>query len=261
MRDKKLGGFLQEVFNWDWSQFARAEFDKNFSTSEAIIFTLVRACAIQKLSAIKLALDRLDGKLKTPVQIEMPKVYYIFPHAKLERPDAPAPTPPLAPGPAADDLASPDVLTGELLPLPEPAPEAEPDPDVLTELSLRETLSKMSELPRELPEAIIQSAEQTEQWVKHNAPQPEVIPRVKSVVAAHLLMMAQNRNLDAITEVFDQIDGKLVETIQVLGEDIYITSYATVAPEGAVVNDEGILQIEATDTQNLWADKLGGGKK
>jgi hypothetical protein len=39
-------------------------------------------------------------------------------------------------------------------------------------------------------------------------------------VAAHLLILAQKRNIDALTEVFDQIDGKLAEVLQILGEDI-----------------------------------------
>ena len=115
----------------------------------------------------------------------------------------------------------------------------------------------MADYPRELPEAIIKQAEIVHQAVNDKAPMPDEIPRVKSVVAAHLLVMAQARNIDALGEVFDQIDGKLAETIQILGDDLYITSYAASAPAGAYLNDDGVVEIEATVAQNLWAEKLG----
>jgi hypothetical protein len=69
--------------------------------------------------------------------------------------------------------------------------------------------------------------------------------------------MASKRNVDAINEVFDAIDGKLVETIQVLGDDLYIVNYSTIAPPEAVPNADGVLQMEATAAQNIWAHKLG----
>jgi hypothetical protein len=83
---------------------------------------------------------------------------------------------------------------------------------------------------------------------------------VKAVVAAHLLVMAQGRSMDAIGEVFDAIDGKLVETIQILGDDLYITNYSNIAPEGATLNENGILQMEATASQKMWAEKLSKDK-
>lgn len=252
----KLGDFLREVSNWQWDEFVKAEHDKTYTSNQAIIFALVRACAMQKLPAIKVAINRMSGKLKTPIKIEMPKVFYLYPHATLTAPDVPAdPLPPGHPAPTPDPTPATEVLTGELLPAPAPPPDPEPAAD-LPSLGMRETLREMAEYPRELPEAIIETALQTEQALRDQAPMPEGIPMVKSVVAAHLLMMAQSRNLDAIGEVFDQIDGKLVETLQVLGEDIYITMYATTAPPGATLNESGVLQIEASDSQGMWADKL-----
>jgi hypothetical protein len=127
----------------------------------------------------------------------------------------------------------------------------------LPSMGFRETLAAMSDYPRDVPEMITAFALQTEQWMREQAPEPENIPMVKSVVAAHLLIMAQSRNMDAIGEVFDSIDGKLVETLQVLGEDIYINIYSEHAPPGAVPNADGVLQIEATQAQEQWANKLG----
>lgn len=253
-KDDKLADFLREVSNWRWDDFVRAERDKTYTSNQAIIFALIRACAMQKLPAIKVAVDRLDGKMKTPIKIEMPHVFYLYPHATLAPPDAPAP---VLPDPGfAQVTDNPDtvneVLVGEVLPAVIPKiPEKD-----LPSMGLRETLREMADFPRELPEGLIALALQTEQALRDQAPWPDEVPMVKSVVAAHLLTMAQNRNLDAIGEVFDQIDGKLVETIQVLGDDIHITIYSEVAPPGAYLNDDGVLQIEAPESQNMWASKL-----
>lgn len=250
MSSDKLAKFLREISNWSWEEFVKAEKDKQYTTNESIIFALIRSCAMQELAAIKISLNRLDGKLKTPVKVEMPKVFYLFPNAKL--PDGiSAPV-----GPPAEPGAKPgtEALIGEIIPAPKKTKTEEKD---LPSMSLRETLREMSDYPRELPEAIIQLAEQTHRWIQQQGPKPPEIPKVKSVVAAHLLIMAQKRNIDALTEVFDQIDGKLVETIQILGEDIYITSYANAAPEGAYLNEDGILQMEAVAAQQMWANKLG----
>lgn len=244
-QSQKLGDFLREVCNWDWGQFVRAEKNMNYTSNQAIIFALIRACAMQQLSAIKTSISRLDGKLETPVKFEYPKVFYLFPNATIEETD--------------DEITTiePTVNDNEVT---EIVPAAEPEPEIievdLPSMGLREMLTLMSDYPRELPAAVIVLADATHMWVQGNGPEPEEIPKVKSVVAAHLLAMAQNRNLDAINEVFDQIDGKLVETIRVIGDDLYITSYASVAPPDAKLNANGVLQAEATTVQNMWAEKL-----
>lgn len=255
-RQEKLAGFLREVSNWNWAEFCKAEKDPTYTTNEAIIFALVRACAMQKMDAIKMAINRLDGKLKTPIKIEYPKVFFLYPNAI-----------PLPEGEVINDhgrLEAPEtdgeVVTGEVIQAPpQPEPEPEPQPD-LPSMSFRETVALMSDHARDVPEQIVYVAEQTQQWLLKKAPEPEGIPRVKAVVAAHLLVMAQGRSMDAIGEVFDAIDGKLVETIQILGDDLYITNYSNVAPAGAVPNEKGILQMEATASQKMWAEKLSKDK-
>lgn len=242
----KLAGFLREVSNWNWEEFCRAEHDPKYTTNEAMIFALIRACVMEKMEAIRIALNRMDGKLKTPVRIELPKVFYLYPNAEL--PDAK----PVVHNPVETKA----LVAGEVVEKPEPEPQVD-DEDDLQAMSLRQTLTKMSDHPREVPEYIIQFAELTQQWLNGQAEEPEEKPLVKSVLAAHLLRMAQNRNIDALTEVFDQIDGKLVETIQLLGDDIYITDYSLTAPDGAYLNTDGVLQLEASKAQDLWAQKLG----
>ena len=55
----------------------------------------------------------------------------------------------------------------------------------------------------------------------------------------------------------DLKNGRDNETIQILGEDIFITDYSTTAPPDAKPNENGIMQVEATAAQNIWAAKLG----
>lgn len=260
MASEKLGLFLKDVANWGWDDFLKAEHDKTYTSNQAIIFSLIRACSIEKIEAIRMTLNRLDGKLKTPVKIELPKIYYLFPDAKLPKEVKSADTT-ITKRDNGDVVSGggtgPGVESKEVATIVSPE---DSDSD-LPSMTLRETLTKMADYPRDLPEAIIALALATDQWFRAQGPKPDEIPKVKSVVAAHLLVMAQKRNIDALSEVFDQIDGKLAETIQLLGDDIYITSYMTEAPQGAYLNDDGVLQMEADAAQLLWATKLGAGKK
>lgn len=262
----KLGSFLKEVSNWRWDEFCKAENDPSYSTNDSLIFTLVRACAMQKMDAIRLALNRLDGKLKTPVKVEYPKIFYLYPNATktIDDPSIIAISETGVIEQIADDggrvMTIPVGIKDDEVKIPARLMSDEyEEADIvsLPSMNLRETLTEMSDYPRSLPDDIVGLALQTEQWRRNQATKPDEIPFVKSVIAAHLLVMAQNRNLDALYEIFDQIDGKLVETIQVVGDDIYITNYSLLAPEGAYINDEGVLQLDATQAQDLWAMKLG----
>lgn len=246
MSDQKLGAFLRTVSNWTWQEFVEAEHDKSYTSNQAMIFALIRSCAMQKMAAITMSLNRLDGKLKTPVKIEMPKIYYLFPNADNQKEPRGALNGKLERNVAPVDEAGLTIIS------PEPTNDTD-----LPSMSLRQTLAKMSDYPRDTPEAVVEFAQQTEWAMRDNKPLPIEIPAVKSVVAAHLLIMAQKRDLGALSEVFDQIDGKLVETLQVIGEDIYITSYSTTVPDGAELNKDGVYQIEAKQAQDLWAQKLG----
>lgn len=248
--EKKLAEFLREVSNWTWDEFVRAEHDDRYTSNEAIIFSIIRSCALQKLDAIKMSLNRLDGKLKTPILVEYPKIYYLYPNASMVMD---AEFTPISDGGYAEISKNPHT-TNELTVI---EPEIETTTELAT-MSLRETLTKMADAPRELPNTIIRRSQSVERAVNRNEPIPTEgkVPMVKSVVAAHLLDMAANRNLAAATEVFDQIDGKLAETIQLLGEDIYITNYSRIAPENAKPNEQGVMQVEAIAVQNQWAEKL-----
>jgi hypothetical protein len=248
--EARLGAFLREVSNWKWSEFTKAEGDMSYSSNQGMIFALVRACAMQNLQAIRLSINRLDGKLATPLKIEYPKIFYLYPNAKpaeivVGNPPQEFNILPIA----EEDLERSDLIVVD-------RPDEEED---LPSLSIRQTVAKMSDYPRELPAAVAEQATMMEQYMKNGGPAPDQDPMVKSVMAAHLLIMAQNRSIDAIGEVFDSIDGKLAETFQVLGENLYITNYGFVAPDSAYVNEDGVMQMEAISSQDMWAQKLSKG--
>lgn len=249
-----LGKFLKEVINWGWDEFLRAEHDPKYSPLQATVFALVRSCSDGKLGAIKLSIKRVDGALETPVQVIYPRVFFRYPYAKqVAVPDT---IPGLEAGVPGIDVPLPDEFD---------EPEVQTEEDLLT-YGLRETLNKMADTPdRRVVPLILQRKEEIEQLLKVDANAriaKDRIPRVKSVIAANLLDLAmEQNNFEAITEVFDQIDGKLVETLRFLGDDMFLDQYAETAPEGAILNEEGIYVLEMKDIANTWEKKFQSSKR
>lgn len=245
----KLGGFLREVIDWQWDDFCKAENDLNYKGYEGAILSLVRICSEGKLGAIKTAIARVDGNVETPIQVEYPKVFILFPHAKSV-----ALGPPQTTGPAGL-LTTPETFDT----INEEPAEPEEEQVHAATMSLRETLTKMADHPRVITRAILDRKKETEEAIRKNvdlAEHGKSIPLVKSVIAANLLKLAEGGKFEAITEVFDQIDGKLVETIRILGEDMYLQSYILEAPYGAKQNKEGIYYLEAPQISDTWKAKF-----
>jgi hypothetical protein len=116
----------------------------------------------------------------------------------------------------------------------------------------------MSDEPKGLVKAILAAAKEVDQRAEYAGEvDPTNDPLVKSVIVAGLLKMAHDGNLGAIFEVFDNMDGKLVDKIKILGEDVYLTSYDTIAPRGAKKNKDGVYQMEANNTTDSWTVSLG----
>ena len=70
-------------------------------------------------------------------------------------------------------------------------------------------------------------------------------PKVGAVIVSNLLVNGVHGNALAILELFDQIDGKMADIINVGGtEPIYITDYSLTAPPDAIKNSDGIYFIE-----------------
>lgn len=232
----KLTPFFKEIIEKRWSEFADMEANsETYTSAQAVVFSIVRACAKGKLPAIKESLNRIDGRLQEQIEVEYPKFYIIYPQAKS-----------LASGTTSSDEDTPK--TTDMVPK-EPEPEAP-----LVTGSLRDTLQRMSDAPKAIVEKILTAAEDVDAKKSYESnADPLNDPLVKSVIVAGLLRLAHNGSLNAIFEVFDNLDGKLVDKIKVLGEDVYLTSYDEVAPVGAKKNKDGIYQVEADNTSSKWA--------
>lgn len=243
MNDRgKLGNFLNEVIDWNWLEFVTAEHDPKYTGIQAAVFKLIRTCSDGKLSAIKLAIDRVDGKVETPIKIEYPKVFFLFPEAQTVA----------LPGP--NDPGT-KLLTD---PLPEQPSEVEDEEQTIATLTLRQTLEKMADYSRQTPLLIHQQKKLVEQAFEKNEQMDEKeIPLVKAVLCANLLILAYEKgSFEAITELFDRIDGKLVEVTRILGDDIFLTYYAEEAPAGAVKNKDGIYMLESPLIADVWRQKF-----
>ena len=210
------------------------------TSSQAVVFAIVRACADGKLPAIKESLNRIDGKLQEQIEVKYPKFYITYPYATAIE-------------------ASVTTPKGKKVEVPQITGSDTPPPEApLVTGSLRDTLTRMSDAPKALVQAILDSAKDVDQRHAHASDiDPVNDPLVKSVIVAGLLKMAHDGKLGAIFEVFDNIDGKLVDTIRILGEDVYLTSYDVIAPSGAKKNEDGVYQMEADNTSSKWAISLG----
>lgn len=236
---RRMAEFLAQVSEWNWDRFIEAESDMSYTTSQSVVLSLVRACAMENLSAIKAAIGRLDGKVETPVRVLMPKVYYLYPNAEEAL--------------RVTEVADTSVQVIEIEADTDPVPESPTK-------GFRETIGRMADYPRDTPKTVIEAQNVTEDHMRRGAPLIFTVPQVKAVVAARILRMAQNLNIDAMGEVMDQLDGKLVETVRVVGEDMFIAQFSKVAPPGAYRNGDGVWQVEATKVQDMWRQRLDATK-
>jgi len=245
----KLGSFLKELIDWTWDDFCKAEQDSNYTGFQGAVMALVRKCSDGKLGAIKLAIDRVDGPLDTPIKVEYPKVFILFPDAKS-----------VALGPPASDTPQALLAPPEDFDTINEAAEPEEEQVKVATMTLRQTVGKMADAPRTVPLMIHQRKKEVEEAVRAKVDlnnEEKHIPLVKSVIAANLIILANEKgSFEAITELFNQIDGKLVETIRILGEDMYLESYVLEAPYGAKKNKEGVYYLAAPQISDTWKQKF-----
>lgn len=243
----KLTPFFKEVIEMRWSEFHKMEQGEDHTSAQAVVLAIIRACSKGKLPAIKESLNRIDGKLAEQIEVEYPKFFITYPHAKAIESGVK-----LDPKKAKAGPPSGKNDTFELSTLTAAASEPEP----LVTGSLRDTLQRMSTEPKSLVTSILDAAADVETRESYASDfDPPNDPLVKSVIVAGLLKMAHNGSLNAIFEVFDNLDGKLVDKIKIMGDDVYMTSYDTIAPAGAKkVN--GVYQLEADNTTSVWVTSL-----
>lgn len=247
----KLTPFFKEMIEKRWSEFVQMENDDDSHTSaQAVVFAIIRACAKGKLPAIKESLNRIDGKLQEQIEVEYPKFYIQYPYAKA-----------LGTGKSRanrEQIASEQGSRSTEIVKASENNREQPDLEApLVTGSLRDTLNRMSDAPKVLVDTILKAADDVDAREGYKSDvDPINNPLVKSVIVAGLLKMAHNGSLSAIFEVFDNLDGKLVDKIKVLGDDVYMTSYEAIAPAGAYLNDDGVYEIQADNTTSSWAISL-----
>lgn len=235
----KLGAFLSEVVNWRWDEFCAAELSDEYTSLQAVVFSLIRICSDGKLNAIRHAIDRVDGKIPNTLKFEFPKIYLLYPYAT-----------------SVEGLPEGDHVSDETGVSVDVTEESRVKVEEhLGTLTLRQTVDKMIDSPRGVVPVILDAKVKVETVIRQGGTVSDA-PLVKSIIAANLLSLAGGANYEAISEVFDQIDGKLVETIKLLGDDVFLTQYSEIAPAGAVKNEDGIYMIENRGATQQWAEKL-----
>jgi hypothetical protein len=226
---------FEEMIHMTWGAFVDLEQDKGASVDDGVLCSLIRICAdTDDIAAIKLAFDRVDGLLTTPIEVKVPKFYNRYVNAKEIEPSA---TQIEASGGIKTDKAS--------------------DYDPAT-AKLRETLIEMRGMPQDVIRVV-------RLYKKHidDGKNEKHDPMVKSVIVANLLRNVKRGRYRAIELVFDQIDGKLTRTITLLGgDDVYVDDYNTVvAPAGAIKDEDGYYIAENSIMTTAWLRGFANSQK
>lgn len=226
---------FEEIIHMNWGDFVLLEHDKSASVDDGVLCSLVRICAdTDDIAAIKLAFDRVDGLLETPIEVKVPKFFIRFVKAKEIEPGAKAIE--------ASESSKKDKAS---------------DYDPAT-AKLRETLREMRGMPQDVIRVVRGYKKRIDDGkdAKHD-------PMVKSVIVANLLRNVRRGRYRAIELVFDQIDGKLTRTITLLGgDDVYVDDYNTlVAPNYSVKDESGVYIAENKVMTTAWLRGFANSQK
>lgn len=226
---------FEEVIHLTWSEFTEIENSENSTVEEELICSLVRSCAdSSSTNAIKIAFDRVDGLLEIPLEIKVPKFYIRYVNAKEIEGDTSA---------IEAVESSKDEKTSNY------------DPATA---KLRETLQEMRKMPKQVIALVLGNKQLIDEH--KNAPND---PMVKSVIVANLIYQASKGKINAVDLIFDQIDGKLARTINLLGgQDVYIDDYAAdTAPAGAIKDENGYYIAESSTMTAAWIRGFANSQK
>lgn len=233
---------FEELIHIDWYAFAKLEQDKGASVDDSVLCSLIRICAdTDDIAAIKLAFNRVDGLLTTPIEIKVPKFYTRYVNATE-----------IEPGQAQIEAA------GEAK--KDKASSYNP-----ATAKLRETLAEMRAMPQDVIRVVRLYKNRIDKAMKNGIPisDDQHKPMVKSVIVANLLRNVKRGRYSAIELVFDQIDGKLTHTISLLGgEDVYVDDHTTlVAPKHSIKDKSGYYIAENKAMTNIWLRGFANSQK
>lgn len=234
---------FEELLHIDWYEFCKLEADKGAIVDDGALCSLIRICAdTDDIAAAKLAFDRADGLQATVIEIEVPKFYVRYVNATdIE--------------PGAKEIEAPEDTKSK-------KKKSDYDP---ASAKLRETLAEMRGMPRDVIRVVRLYKKRIEKSFADGTPLKEDMhkPMVKSVIVANLLRNVQKGKFKAIELVFDQIDGKLPKTIQLLGgEDVYIDDDQTlIAPANAIMGEDGVYYAENKAMTTIWLRGFANSQK
>lgn len=226
---------LSDVAEWHWRDFIQAREGNDKTEYEDSILELIYSIANEKtsLSAIRRAIERVDGKQPENIKREYPKFYLRYPNAKN-----------------LDVLAETQEGASEVK-LPEvrvPAPE-------MATAGIRGAIAEMSSRPKGAAAKVLEVARRIMENPSYDT---RAVIKVKEVVASALIMLSKTKQ-QAMEELLNQIDGKVAVTYKLLGDDFYINRYDEIAPPGGFIDKDGVYVIESKNLTDSWAAKLGQG--
>ncbi len=228
---------FEELIHMTWTEFVTLERDKGATVDDGVLCSLIRICAdTDDIAAIKLAFDRVDGLLETPIEIKVPKFFTRYVKATEIEPGT-------------------KQIEGAGDAKKEKASKYDP-----ATAKLRETLLEM----RGMPQEVIRVVRLYKKHIDEDKKRPtDHDPMVKSVIVANLLKNVRRGRYKAIELVFEQLDGKLTRTITLLGgDDVYVDDYNTlVAPADAVKDESGCYIAENKTMTTAWLRGFANSQK
>lgn len=223
---------FEEFIHLPYDEYWVKKKSKSNTVDERTLMSLIDICTdTDDIAAAKMSFDRIEGLLETPIHIKIPKFYVRYLKAiDVEHSEQKALGAPETVAPVQDDNYDPATA------------------------KLRETLSRMRTMPEQIIPAILRVKKAIQAGKDVNLKPPQKMPQVKHVIVANLLRNVRKGRYRAIELVFEQIDGKLVRTITLLGgEDVYVDDYNTLtAPANAILGDDGKYFAEDKALTTQW---------
>lgn len=215
---------FEEYIHMPYDEYWELKQSKNNTVDDRILMSLINICTdTDDISAAKMSFDRLDGMLETPVVFKIPKFYVRYPNAK-----------------GIEDSGQKQIGT------PETSKSVRSDDYDPATAKLRETLKKMRSMPEGIIPAILGVKKIIQEGKTVELKPPQNMPQVKHVMVANLLRNVRKKRFKAIELVFDQIDGKLTRTIDLMGghKDVIIDDINTLTAPAGSVQIDGVWHYE-----------------
>ena len=204
---------FNDIIDMRYDDFLLALRKPDITSERDDLLNIAKASMETNFRAIKLSFNRIEGLQETPIEFEIPKFYVRYINATSVEPG---------------DLPKTETID-------EKVKKTIDNYDPST-AKLRQTLTKMRSLHKDIP-AVVMSAKEA---VENGKDLGAKTPTVKAIICANLILLSRSK-INIVEFVLDQIYGKLTQKIKLLnGEDIYIDNYHDkIAPLGSYKDENG----------------------